>query len=181
MIVDLAILDFLVLLFAMITKNNSKLLKLFRRKGFYIDTGYGSIITAQDEAELLERARRALKNKKANQMNGAGLFVATLGNIGKLGEDIDQLNASNQTAVNNDSPELKLDEDDRTDRVLRRNSRGSPSPQDSEEEEQEERDEVNDIMDTIGKAMVSRGKRNSEDLVAEQKKNSMRVRTWKKQ
>ena len=51
------------LLFAILKNNNSKFLLPFRKRGFYIDTGLGSVITQEDIDELLRRAKEALAEK----------------------------------------------------------------------------------------------------------------------
>jgi len=57
---DLCLFDFTILLFAMIKRNNSKLLSLFKLKGFYVDVGSSSIITKEDEAALIAKIRKTL-------------------------------------------------------------------------------------------------------------------------
>jgi len=59
MLFDIMILDFLILLFAILKNNDSKILNIFRKRGFYVNTGDKAIITQEDIDELLRKARGA--------------------------------------------------------------------------------------------------------------------------
>jgi len=61
---DLFVLDFLILIFAMVKRNNSKLLKCFQRKGYYVDVGDAAVMKHDDEAILMAKIRKVLKKGK---------------------------------------------------------------------------------------------------------------------
>jgi len=57
---DIFLFDFVILMFAMIKRNNSKFLALFKLKGFYIDVGPSAIMTPEDEAALIAKIKKSL-------------------------------------------------------------------------------------------------------------------------
>jgi hypothetical protein len=122
-ILDLFVLDFVILIFATVKRNNSKLLRCFKRKGYYVDVGSSAIIKSEDEAILLAKIKRVLKQQKKKKKIESGNNAAhdtsralTFGDKSKMEdnknyqiEEIEDMNASVDTDANHMfSPEIEM-------------------------------------------------------------------------
>jgi len=83
MLFDIMILDFLILIFAVLKNNDSKILHIFRKRGFYVNTGTKAIITQEDIEELLRKARGV----DAAENGLEGQTEMDLENVGRTGEN----------------------------------------------------------------------------------------------
>jgi len=106
------------LLFAILKKNNSKLLKLPRLKGFYVDTGVASVITPEDEAELLKRAKAVLGIKDDKPKKGQRIDQETFGqqdeNKASSREDLENLMQSEREKGKEKAENIFVDDESNT-------------------------------------------------------------------
>jgi len=121
---DLFVIDFLILIFAMVKRNNSKFLKCFQRKGYYVDVGSAAVMKNDDEIVLMAKIRKVLKKSKKKDQNDLHpndtSRALTFGdkshldeNKGYKIEEMEDLNESVEVDANNHlSPEMEIQEDE---------------------------------------------------------------------
>jgi len=147
-LLDVLIFDTLILVFAMMQKNNSKQLKLFKARGFYVDTGAASIYTPEDEAALLAKMKKILHENTLRDMHSADASPV-FANVNRIAGELEDLNASRVTDIN--AEDLKEKNEEHEEQPNQNDRNVLPALEDEDEQRDEE---IPAMMQSIARASI---------------------------
>mmetsp|Transcript_29255 Transcript_29255/g.26696 ORF Transcript_29255/g.26696 Transcript_29255/m.26696 type:complete len:314 (+) Transcript_29255:1177-2118(+) len=106
LVLDFFVLDMIALLFVIFKKNDGKVVKFMRKRGFYVDVGNYAKITEEDEAALLDKIRHILKKSKDKEP-----IKEKADENSEAGEKKEELDDKDKSALNPLSEEQRLKPD----------------------------------------------------------------------